>query len=511
MPDPLPGSIVWPFAGLLILSLGLEQLLVPRPSLPWQRPVRVLMLHAGLCALFFAPLLLLVQRPWFCSVSLVALQILVIMISNAKYHSLHEPFIYQDFSYFIDALRFPRLYLPFLGVGRALVAITAFCTASYAGLVLEAPLSSVYSLRQIGGATLIVIGIGVLLVLLACSAGLRLTLDPVADLQHLGLLASLWGYYRAERQPWQGQGASCFEQLPVVQHRQQPNLVVIQSESFFDPRRWLDGISPELLRNFDRLRHEAIAHGPLAVPAWGANTVRTEYAFLSGIANQDLGIHRFKPYRTVARQGLPTLASVLKQQGYRTVCLHPYALGFYERDQVLPLLGFDEFIDLSRFCAVDYHGQYVGDAAVAREICAELTRHDPADARPLFLLAITMENHGPLHLEQDNTAVARKLYENQNLALHHDLNVYLRHLENADTAIGMVTDKLESMQRNALLCIYGDHIPIMPDVYKELGEPDGMVDYLVWCNKQQRHDGARQPRRVEQLAAELLRAMGLYG
>lgn len=35
-------------------------------------------------------------------------------------------------------------------------------------------------------------------------------------------------------------------------------------------------------------------------------------------------------------------------------------------------------------------------------------------------------------------------------------------------------------ERPGVLCVFGDHVPIMPGVYRELGEIDGSTDYLVW-------------------------------
>ena len=436
MPESLLVSIGLPLACCLILSFVLEQLLNPRPVWPWQRPVAAVMLHKGLCLLLFAPLLLLLQRPWFCCISLLALQVLVVMISNAKYHSLQEPFIYQDFSYFIDAVRFPRLYLPFLGAGRAVVAGAAICIAMYGGLMVEQPLHAAYSFRQISALAVVLVSIGLLLVLLGRSVRFRLTLDPLADLQQLGLLSCLWGYYRAEEQPWQGVDLSSLGTAAETFAGPLPNLVVIQSESFFDPRRWYSGITPDLLQHYDYLKQSAVSFGPLEVPAWGANTVRTEFAFLSGIANHQLGIHRFKPYRRVARQGVPTLPEYLKKLGYRTVCLHPYSSSFYDRETVFPLIGFDEFIDISRFSAADYNGQYVGDLAVARELCAELAKHDGPGTQALFIFVITMENHGPLHLEQFRPEEQGTLLTTPLPNGADELPIYLRHLAQADQMLG---------------------------------------------------------------------------
>ena len=170
-----------------------------------------------------------------------------------------------------------------------------------------------------------------------------------------------------------------------------PHLVSVQSESFFDARRISDGIRPEILAEFDRFKAEAVASGYLQVPAWGANTVRSEFSFLSGIENSALGVHRFNPYRAVcAGWSVATLASWLKQQGYRTICIHPYPASFYQRNRVFPLFGFDEFLDIKAFADVGRTGPYIGDLAVADKVASVLEQA----TGPVFIHVITSGSGG---------------------------------------------------------------------------------------------------------------------
>jgi len=259
-----------------------------------------------------------------------------------------------------------------------------------------------------------------------------------------------------------------------------PHLVAVQSESFFDARSLYQGIRPDVLAEFDRLRDSAVACGKLTVPAWGANTVRTEFAFLSGICDDKLGVHRFNPYRAIAAGGdVPSLASYLKRLGYRTVCIHPYPASFYRRDRVYPRLGFDEFVDIRSFGDAMRSGPYIGDAAVADRVAAILQEA----TSPVFIFAITMENHGPLHLERVVPADIDELYSMPPPDGCDDLTIYLRHLRNADRMIAKLRHALEQSRRPAGLCWYGDHVPIMPAVYERFGKPNGEVEYVYWSNR----------------------------
>lgn len=497
--------MAWPVAVGLMLSFALEPAVQPRPLPCWRRPLAASAIHAALWLLLFCFELAIFHRPWFATAIVLAFQLFVVLVNNAKYHSLREPFIYQDFEYFLDAVKHPRLYLPFLGKARAALAVAGFAAAFYGGLHFEPALSSSVPLAAFFGmvATL-ALAAGVLL---WCGSRQHLPVGfvPQEDLRQLGLLTSLWRYAQEERRP---------HPLPAAQARLPapaagaalPHLVVVQSESFFDARRLYAGIRPEVLQNFDALQASAVCQGQLEVAAWGANTVRTEFAFLSGLSAAALGVHRFNPYRKLARQEVPTIAGQLRQLGYRTVCVHPYHASFYTRHLVYPRLGFDEFIDIESFRDVEKTGPYIGDVALAEKVCALLQQ---TSSQPLFVFVITMENHGPLHLEKTLPQEADQLYSQAPPAGCDDLTIYLRHLRNADRMAAMLRDQLQSMPAPSWLCWYGDHVPIMPNVYAAMAEPQGQTDYFVWRNGASQGQGERMDLRVEKLGDVVLGAMGL--
>jgi phosphoglycerol transferase MdoB-like AlkP superfamily enzyme len=193
---------------------------------------------------------------------------------------------------------------------------------------------------------------------------------------------------------------------------------------------------------------------------------------------------------------------VLKQAGYRTVCVHPYIAGFYGRDHILPKLGFDDFIDISAFGLDAYSGPYIGDMAVAEKV-AELL--DAAEA-PLFVFVITMENHGPLHLEKVAPGDIAQLYQTPPPVGFDDLTIYLRHIRNAGRMQQRLCEALKTQNRTGWLAWYGDHVPILPKVYAHAGFVDGRTDYFLW------HSGETVTEQSEMdladLGARLLSVLG---
>ncbi|KAA0019039.1 LTA synthase family protein [Salinicola corii] len=497
---------VWATVATLVVTSLFELLLKPRPRLLWQRAPAAVAVHLATAVLHFAFWLLIVQRPWFALVIAASLQMVVIQVNNTKSSSLREPFLCQDFEYFVDAVRHPRLYIPFFGIGLTIAASLAGAIAIGIGFWLEPSLyghaDAPWSL--LGTLVLVAASIAVLIWQLPRLTGC--TLEPNDDLVRLGLYPYLWAYGRLTREPIDRQDNDSAFALPVdldmdsMDPATLPNVVLVQSESFFDPRDWHQAIRRDLLGTYDALMAEALQAGRFDVPAWGANTVRTECAVLTGLTPSRLGVHRFNPYHQLSKLPVNNLAGALKRLGYRTVCIHPYPASFYLRDKVYPNLGFETFVDIADFDIDERDGQYTGDLALAERVRKRLTI---ADEKPLFIFVISMENHGPLHLETADPAVAERWVEGGVTDDCEELTVYLKHLRNTDSMLERLRDSLHQGGRPGILGFYGDHVPIMPKVYARHGEPDGFTNYFIWQTAPRSGDNVRMTLPADKLGVTI--------
>jgi len=216
-------------------------------------------------------------------------------------------------------------------------------------------------------------------------------------------------------------------------------------------------------------------------------------------------VHRFNPHRAIAAGWqVSSVAAYLKRLGYRTICIHPYPASFYRRNCVYPRLGFDEFLDIRAFDDAVRSGPYIGDLAVADKVSTVLREA----AGPVFIFVITMENHGPLHLESVAPGDVDALYNKPPPPGCEELTIYLRHLRNADRMIAKLRQTLEQCGHPAGLCWYGDHVPIMPSVYEVFGSPNGEVEYVYWSNQQPKHQ-QRLKIHAHDMASNWLRGMGI--
>ena len=478
----------------IALSLALER--AARPAAPGlSRRLPAFAIHASLFTLTALALDVLLSRPFLSASLVLSGGMLLVLVNNAKWRALREPLVHSDLALFAQAIRYPRLYLPYLDPAPVAIASALFVAAMVVGWMLEAPTPVPPAAASVGA----ILAAGAL-AWGTRSAAPALLIEPERDVARDGLVVSLWLYAVRERTaPERVPAGTPFAIATGRNAARLPHIVAVQSESFFDARRLYDGVADAVLRNFDALRDAGVS-GRLEVPAWGAYTMRTEFAFLSGVAPGRLGVHRFNPYRRLARRALPTLASQLRALGYRTVCVHPYPAAFFRRDLVIPLLGFDEFLDLKAFAQATRDGPYVADAEVARKVGTILERA----SGPQFVFAITMENHGPLHLERAREADVAALYRRAPPEEFGELTVYLRHLRNADAMLGELAAALAG---DGVLCAFGDHLPSMPRVYDACAYTDSRTDYVLW------RAGHATPRRedvaADGLGGRLLKAAGL--
>ncbi|WP_431226311.1 LTA synthase family protein [Burkholderia contaminans] len=467
------GGIALTFVVAAGLSFIPDQVAMPRAG--WRRPVAALMLHICAVSFVFGIVLAVTSRPVISACASIALVGLVAAVSNAKYESLCEPFVFTDLSLFSQLFSHPRLYLPFLSLGKV-VAIAGGILLLVCGLIVERPSASGFTFTSWW------LVVASLLVGQLLAARMTLTLDPDTDQSRNGFFAIFVAYLLNGLRP--STLAHFKRSLMTGPYtnggpRRHPDVILIQSESYFDMRRISGALESSVYSRLDRARNESVLHGRLSVPAWGANTMRTEFAVLTGLPQASLGYARFYPYAFV-RNACASLARWFSRGNYETLAIHPYYADFFGRDRVFPLLGFARFLDIDHFASAPRAGPYVADAAVADAIVSTLEAADRD--RPQFIFAMTMENHGPLHLEQVLPGESSSRHTLGEGTSWRDLTAYLRHIENADAMIGRLLDHLRASDRETVVCFYGDHVPALPHVFEKLGVSPQTSDYFIWRN-----------------------------
>lgn len=493
------------FAAVLVL----ERFVQPRLA---RRPVfhRLNTLSAMPIIVFYLTVFVATFRPGFATAFTIIVFLGIVIVNNAKFRELREPLVYSDFALLRQAIAHPGLYVTYIGPVKVAAVILSGAALIFGCLFYEPPVirrdtaeewfaTAAYFMLFLGSIYAITRGplrneFREILGKFGASTDVR------EDVDKLSLVITLIFYFflAGEQEVAVAKSRENEEEdkaRPVGKPRALPNVVAVQSESFFDARRVLHKTPKGFMRNFALTCAEARYSGRLRVPAWGANTLRTEFAFLSGIPDEALGVDRFNPYLKYCDKPVWTIAAYLRSIGYRTVCIHPFHKSFFRRDKVYPHLGFDEFIDIREFDAADKAGPYVSDEAVARKIEALLNERDA----PVFVFAITMENHGPW--KKRRIEVPEALAAAMPRASR-PFSQYLAHLANADRMIGRIRNMLLASARPSVFCFYGDHLPSMPKMFGAIGYDDPRTDYFVWTSSDR-----RMPRNVNVSADALNRLL----
>jgi len=290
-----------------------------------------------------------------------------------------------------------------------------------------------------------------------------------------------------------------------------PDIVIVQSESLFDPARLHDVLEGRWLPEYHKLAHRA-QNGELTVPTFAGGTIRTEFEVLTGAPLASLGGIQY-PWLELDESEYPGLARVLDAHGYFTTAVHPNSIAFWNRARAYPALGFDRFLDEASFPKDRIVGLFTADSALTERILGELANDGP----PQFLFAISMENHGPFDWrpnldEQRKAALPMPAQLDEGARMWFGNYLYL--LDDADHELGRLAKALAHRKRHTLLLFYGDHLPDLGPVYQQLGFDDGReakaqpVPWLLFDNRKPRE--RRVDTRAWMLPARLLDAAGIH-
>ncbi len=264
-----------------------------------------------------------------------------------------------------------------------------------------------------------------------------------------------------------------------------PDIIVLQSESFFDPAIMNGYRAADWVPNLRRLQTLG-QHGDMRVPTFGGGTIRTEFEVLTGLPLQFFPQLNY-PYLGLRDARIPGLAHALKSAGYSTLAIHPNKGGFWNRISVFRRMGFDRFIDEDSpaFAQATKLGYYISDHDLTNVMLDQLKASGP----PQFIFAISIENHGPYR----NVPVGKDRIAERNAipvprgvdpAGARMLRDYLLHQRDADRELGRLASALAKRNRPALLVFYGDHLPGLEDGYAAgfkngRTAPEQAVPYLL--------------------------------
>lgn len=262
-----------------------------------------------------------------------------------------------------------------------------------------------------------------------------------------------------------GYGSNAIDAIPARNYgylsgpRQKPDVIVLMSESLWDPTRLSNvAFTPDPMPTI-----RARQSGNVFSPEFGGMTANVEFEALTGFSNAFLPYGSI-PYQQYVRRPMPSLATFFRGEGYTARALHPFSGWFWNRNEVYKAFGFEEFHTQETLPPMDKRGMFAADDSLMKEIM----REGDAAERPFFFFAVTLQGHGPYEANryaQNTVDIGGNLNDDDRATLA----TYAQGVREADASLRMLMDWAEKRDRETIVVLWGDHLPPLGNVYPDTG------------------------------------------
>ena len=282
-----------------------------------------------------------------------------------------------------------------------------------------------------------------------------------------------------------------------------PTIIYVMNESYWDVSQLEQyGIKfdTDVSANLHALQQTS-AYGRAYSPSFGGGTCDVEFEALTGYSASFLPSGS-KPYQQHVTKPMFALPSYLKTQGYQTAAVHCFWAKYWSRDTAYPNLGLDDFISLE-----DMHGVtkvrkhywtngLVTDDSMADQIIGQYEKMKASSDEPVFLHAVTMQNHTNYNKDNYPDDQRVKVLEHpagMKASTVGALEDFATGIRDADAMLGKLTAYFSQVDEPVILVFWGDHynpIDSNYDVYTTTGyASDSSADprlhqttLLMWSN-----------------------------
>ncbi len=263
------------------------------------------------------------------------------------------------------------------------------------------------------------------------------------------------------------------------------NLICIQLESFSDLSACGIEFDVDPYADFHALCAEGLS-GTMLSDSMGGGTSNAERSFLTGY---------LYPHPNYRRQ-TESYVWYLRGQGYYTAGGHPGHAWFYNRQNVMQCLGFEQYRFLEGYYNDLTGGEYGTDAMQLPDLYAQF-QTAKAFEKPIFLFDITYQGHSPYDTTQltwgDTVYLDDPVLSSEEF---YTVNNYLAGCADTGAQLRALCDALREEDAPVVLLFYGDHKPTLGSgnsAYTKLGvsfdisSVEGLTNYYatpycIWAN-----------------------------
>lgn len=266
-----------------------------------------------------------------------------------------------------------------------------------------------------------------------------------------------------------------------------PDIFVILNESQFDPSQ-IAGCTPpdECSMSLYANNRFSALRGPLKVHTHGWGTWNAEFTLMTGVPYFWFGENSFYSAYTTAPRVQMALAKHLASLGYRTIGIYPTQKGMLNAALAYRRYGIEEFygaedLDLS------FNWCQIPDRLMYEKLRDKYQSVRDKDKRPIFMVMLTVFNHGPHGQGCMDEQLAKSLGEKATPQFA-KLMDYRHRSKAADEASTEFRNAMLALPRRVLLLFAGDHQPsfegLAPLYPRKLHRSMSAADALLFTNYQ---------------------------
>lgn len=264
------------------------------------------------------------------------------------------------------------------------------------------------------------------------------------------------------------------------QANQQPNIIVVQLESFFDITE-VKGL--ELTEDPIPFFHslcENYSSGYLSMPSVGAGTANSEFEMLTGMNIDSFGPGEY-PYKTILQTTTCESAAYnLAELGYTSYAIHNNEGTFYDRNKVYPKLGFSYFVPIEYMYDLTYtETGWAEDKCLTSYIMSIIEQ----ESTPAFVYTISVQGHGAYPHEPVMENPQIDIVSMQDMGMYEPYRYYINQLHEMDLFLKELVGALSESGEECVLVLFGDHLPGLELTEDMLEDEDlFLTKYAVWDN-----------------------------
>ena len=246
-----------------------------------------------------------------------------------------------------------------------------------------------------------------------------------------------------------------------------PTIIYVMDESYWDVSE-LESLGvtfdTDVSANLHRLQQTS-ASGRSYSPSFGGGTCDVEFEALTGYSKEFLPSGS-KPFQQHVTHSMFALPGYLQGLGYETAAIHCFYAKYWSRDTAYPNLGFSDFISLedmiglhARVRSYYWKNGLVTDADMAEQVISEYEKLS-ADGSPVFLHAVTMQNHtnyNAANYPDDQLVHVTSAPAGISASTIGALEDFATGIKAADDMLGTLTDYFQQVDEPVILVFWGDH------------------------------------------------------